>query len=218
MMTDDIKLKADVIEELAWDPTVDATHIGVSVHNGVVTLMGHVGTFPQKYAAELAVRRVRGVRAIAQEIEVHLPAHKKHADDEIAERALKLLEWDAEVPGDRVQVKVERGYVTLTGEVGWNHEKAEIERLIRKLSGVTGIRNAIAVKPHVSAGDVRQRIRAALARDAAVEASTVKVATVGSKVVLTGTVQAYSERDAIERAAWSAPGVTGVEDHIDVKR
>ena len=216
-MTNDDKLKADVLEELAWDPTVDATHVGVSVNKGIVTLMGHVGTFPQKYAAELAVRRVRGVRAIAQEIEVHLPEHKKHADDEIAERALKILAWDAEVPSDRVQVKVERGYVTLTGEVDWNHEKVEIERLIRKLSGVTGLRNAIAVKPRVSPSDVRQRIRQALERDAAVEASAISVATVGSKVVLTGIAHGYAERDAIERAAWSAPGVTGVEDHITVE-
>ncbi|HUA56883.1 MAG TPA: BON domain-containing protein [Candidatus Sulfotelmatobacter sp.] len=216
-MTNNDKLKADVLEELAWDPTVDATHVGVSVNKGIVTLMGHVGTFPQKYAAELAVRRVRGVRAIAQEIEVHLPEHKKHADDEIAERALKILAWDAEVPSDRVQVKVERGYVTLTGEVDWNHEKIEIERLIRKLSGVTGLRNAIVVKPRVSPSDVRQRIRQALERDAAVEASAISVATVGSKVVLTGIAHGYAERDAIERAAWSAPGVTGVEDHITVK-
>ena len=215
-MTDDT-LKAAVLAELAWDPQLDASHVAVSVNKGVVTLMGHVTSFPEKYAAEHAVRRVRGVRAIAQELEVHLPDHKKRADDEIAERAVKILEWDADVPADRVQVKVERGYVTLTGDVDWNHQKAEVERMIRKLSGVTGIRNAISVKARPSSGDVRERIRKALERDAAVEASKVSVVTVGSKVILSGTVQGYAERDAVERAAWSAPGVTGVEDHITVQ-
>jgi osmotically-inducible protein OsmY len=215
-MTSDDNLKDDVLAELAWEPQVDATHVGVGVSKGVVTLMGHVSSFPEKYAAERAVRRVRGVRAIAQEIEVHLPEHKKRADDEIAERAVKILAWHADLPSDRVQVKVERGYVTLTGEVDWHHQKAEIERAIHQLSGVTGIRNAIVVNPQLSSVDVRERIRQALERDAAVEASKVSVITVGSKVILTGIVHGYAERDAIERAAWSAPGVTAVEDHITV--
>src|SRR5215831_10731103 len=127
-MTTDEKLKADVLEELAWEPQVDAAHIGVTAKNGVVTLLGHVGSFAEKYAAELAVRRVRGVRAIAQELEVHLPEHKKRADDEIAGRAIAILQWDGSIPADRIKVKVERGYVTLTGEVEWNYQKAEIER------------------------------------------------------------------------------------------
>ena len=213
-MASDDKLKADVLDELAFDPKVDARHVAVSVHKGVVTLMGHVGSFPEKYAAELAVRRVRGVRAIAQELEVHLPEHKKRADDEIAERALNILAWDADIPADRIQVKVEHGYVTLTGDVDWNHQKAEAERVVHKLSGVTGIRNAIIVTPRPSASDMRERIRKALERDAAVEASRITIVTVGSKVVLTGTVHGYAEREAIERAIWSAPGVTGIEDHI----
>src|SRR5215831_13124359 len=126
-MTTDEKLQADVLEELAWEPRVDAAHIGVTAKNGVVTLLGHVASFPEKYAAELAARRVRGVRAIAQELEVHLPDHKKRADDEIAGRAVALLQWDASVPAERIQVKVERGYVTLTGEVDWNYQRAEVE-------------------------------------------------------------------------------------------
>ncbi|MBI3517302.1 MAG: BON domain-containing protein [Proteobacteria bacterium] len=215
-MKSDEQLQADVLEELAWEPQLDAAHIGVTAKNGVVTLMGHVGTFPEKYAAELAVRRVRGVRAIAQEIEVHLSEHKKRADDEIAGRAVAILQWDSSVPADRVQVKVERGYVTLTGEVDWNFQKAEIERVIHKLSGVTGIRNAIAVTPKVDAPDVRSRIRSALERDAALEAASISVTTIGSTVVLTGKVNGLAEREAAERAAWSAPGVTKVEDHITV--
>ncbi len=215
-MASDEKLKTDVLDELAWEPQVDASHIAVNVNKGIVTLMGHVASFPAKYAAERAVRRVRGVRGIAQEIEVHLPEHKKRADDEIVERAIKILEWDADIPAERIQVKVEHGYVTLTGDVDWNHQKAEAERVVHKLSGVTGIRNAVVVKPRPSAGDLRDRIRKALERDAAVEASKVSVVMVGSKVVLTGTVNGYAERDAIERAVWSAPGVTGIEDHITV--
>jgi osmotically-inducible protein OsmY len=215
-MKSDERLQVDVLEELAWDPRVDAAHVGVTTRNGVVTLMGHVASFAEKSAAEQAVRRVRGVCAIAQEIEVHLPSHKKRADDEIAERAVKIMQWDSSVPSDRVQVKVERGYVTLTGEVDWNYQKAEIERIVHKLSGVTGIRNAIVVYPKISSADVRVRIRKALARDAALEASAIAVTTVGSKVVLTGRVRGFAEREAAERAAWSAPGVTGVEDHIIV--
>ena len=215
-MKTDEQLRADVLEELGWEPRVDAAHIGVTAKDGVVTLLGHVASFPEKYAAERAARRVRGVRAIAQEIEVHLPTHKKRADDEIAERALKILEWDSSVPSDRIQVKVERGYVTLTGEVDWNYQKAEVERVIRKLSGVTGIRNAIAVSPKVAEADVRTRIRKALERDATLEASAITATIVGSTVVLTGKVHGFAERDAAERAAWSAPGVTKVEDHITV--
>ena len=215
-MRNDERLQADVLEELAWEPQVDAAHIGVTAKGGVVTLMGHVGSFPEKYAAELAARRVRGVRAIAQEIEVHLPEHKKRADDEIAGRAVAMLQWDTSVPAERVQVKVERGYVTLMGDVDWNYQKAEIERLVHKLSGVTGIRNAITVTPKVSVADVRQRIRSALDRDAALEAAAISVTTVGSTVVLTGKVHGLAEREAAERAAWSAPGVTRVEDHLTV--
>jgi osmotically-inducible protein OsmY len=215
-MTSDERLQADVVDELAWEPQVDAAHIGVTAKNGVVTLLGHVGSFAEKYAAELAARRVRGVRGIAQEIEVHLPEHKKRADDEIAGRAVAMLGWDAGVPSERIQVKVERGYVTLTGEVDWNYQKDEVERAVRKLSGVTGIRNAIVVTPKLDAPDVRQRIRSALERDAALEAAAISVTTVGSTVVLTGRVRGLAERDAAERAAWSAPGVTKVEDRITI--
>lgn len=215
-MKGDERLQADVLDELAWEPQVDAAHIGVTARDGVVTLLGHVGSFPEKYAAELAVRRVRGVRAIAQELEVHLPQHKKRADDEIAGRALAILQWDSGIPADRVRIKVERGYVTLTGEVDWNYQKAEIERIVHKLSGVTGIRNAIVVSAKISAPDLRQRIRQALERDAALEAASISVTTLGSTVVLTGKVHGLAERDAAERAAWSAPGVTKVEDHITV--
>jgi len=178
--------------------------------------MGHVSSFAEKYAAEQAVRRVRGVRAIAQEIEVHLPHHRKRADDEIAERVLSILQWTNTVPVDRLQVKVERGYVTLTGDVDWNYQKADAERAVRQLSGVTGIRNALVINAQVTAADVRQRVRRAIERDAALDAASIGVTTVGTTVVLTGKVRAWSERDAAERAAWSAPGVTKVEDHITI--
>jgi osmotically-inducible protein OsmY len=215
-MVQDDKLKADVLEELAWDPKLDATNIQVAVGKGIVTLMGHVTSFTEKYAAEGATSRIRGVRGIVQKIEVRLSENKKHPDEEIAGRAIAMLRWDADVSADQVQVKVERGYVTLSGEVDWNYKKMEIERVIRQLPGVTGIRNAIAIRPGLEANDVRDRIRKALERDAAVEASSISVTTVGSTVVLTGKVHGYAERDAAKRAAWSAPGVTSVEDHITV--
>ncbi len=212
----DQQLQADVIEELAWEPQVDAAHIGVTAKDGVVTLMGHVASFGEKYAAELAARRVRGVRAIAQEIEVRLPQSKKHGDDEIAARALAILQWTGRAPRNRIQIKVEDGYVALTGAVDWNYEKAEIERAIRKLSGVTGIRNAIVVEPRIDGRDVRERVCRALERNAVLEAAAISVAAVGSTVVLTGEVHGRAAREPAERAAWSAPGVTKVEDHITI--
>jgi osmotically-inducible protein OsmY len=217
-MNDDLLLQQRVIDELEFEPSVQAGHIGVSVRNGVVSLSGHVDSFIEKFAAERAVRRVRGVKAVAQELEVHLPSDRKTGDDEIAERAVKILSWDAVVPADRITVKVEHGIVTLTGEVDWQFQRAEAEYDLRKLSGVKAVINDIHVRPKPRADDVQATIRAALERNAEVEAHRVTVAVDGSKVVLGGKVNAWSEREAAERAAWSVPGVTAVEDRIELAR
>lgn len=217
-MSDDMKLQQWVMDELAFEPRVDAAHIGVSVHNGVVTLSGRVGTFAEKFAAEEVARRIKGVTAVAQELEVHLPSDKKTDDDEIAERAVRMLNWDVLIPADRITVKVERGYVTLGGEVEWHYQRAEAEADIRKLSGVKAVINDIRVRPTIRSENVEARIRAALERNAATEADRVSVKVTGGKVTLTGKVNAWTERETIERAAWSVPGVTEVDDQIGLSR
>lgn len=217
-MREDLKLQQRVIDELDFEPQVDAAHIGISVRDGVVTLSGHVISFVEKFAAERAVRRVKGVKAVAQELEVRLPSEAKTADDEIAARAVKILNWDALVPHGRITVKVEHGVVTLGGQVDWNYERAEAEDDVRKLNGVVAVINDIVVAPRVEPADVRAKIRAALERNAEVEANNVTISVSGGKVTLGGRVNAWTERETIERAAWSAPGVTQVDDRIELAR
>lgn len=217
-MKEDLLLQQRVIDELEFEPRVDAAHVGVSVRSGVVTLSGHVDSFAEKFAAERTARRVKGVKAVAQEIEVRLPSDRKTADEEIAARAVKIMSWDTVIPRDRIQVKVEHGIVTLTGEVEWDFQRAEAERDMHKLGGVRAVINEIAVKPRVRAEDVRGKIHAALERNAEIDADRITVTVLGSKVTLAGKVAAWTEREAAERAAWSAPGVTDVEDRIELAR
>lgn len=215
-MNSDLLIQQRVIDELAFEPSVNAAHIGVSVHTGVVTLSGHVASYVEKFAAERAARRVKGVSAVAQDLEVRLPSDRKTADDEIAARTVQILHWDALLPDNRIQVKVERGTVTLTGEVDWNYQREDAEYVAARLSGVKAVINEIRVAPAIKAEDVQATIRAALERIAETEAKRVAVNVSGSRVTLTGTVAASSERDAIERAAWSAPGVAEVDNRIEI--
>ena len=171
----DSSLRQDVMDELDFEPGVDASHIGVAVENGVVTLSGHAKSYAEKLAAEAAAKRVKGVHAIAQEIEVRYPFEKKTADDEIAMRALNILRWNAVVPADTVQVKVQDGWITLTGNVDWDFQRRTAESHVRKLSGVAGVVNQIGIRPHIASGDVQRKIETALLRNAAVEAQNIKV-------------------------------------------
>lgn len=217
-MKDDLQLQQRVIDALEFEPRVDAAHIGVSVQNGVVTLSGHVASYGEKWAAEQTVRQVRGVKGLAQELDVRLASDKKLADDEIAERAVRILAWDEAVPNDRISVKVEHGIVTLNGEVEWQFQRAEAEYDVRRLGGVRSVINNILVTPRVMPEDVRAKIRAALERNAELEAKNITITVADGKVVLTGRVNAWTEREAAERAAWSAPGVREVEDYIELAR
>jgi osmotically-inducible protein OsmY len=213
----DTSLRQDIIDELDFEPSVNAAHIGVAVDNGVVTLSGHVYSYAEKYAAEQAVKRVKGVRAIAQEIEVRYPNDIKTADDQIAERAVNILHWSAVVPLDAVQVKVQDGWVTLTGQVDWQFQRTAAETEIRKLSGVAGVINSITLKSHVQPKDVKRKIEDALKRSAEVEAAGIRVSMLGNgKVALDGRVHDWQERDAVSRAAWSAPGVMSVDDRLTI--
>ena len=213
-MSDELKLQQRVIDELEFEPAVNAAHIGASVRGSVVTLTGHVESFAEKFAAERAARRVKGVTGVAQEIEVRLAEDKKTADDEIAQRAVKMLEWDVAVPSRAIEIKVEHGIVTLNGTVDWGFQRAEAEYDVRKLGGVKGVINLIAIRPKVRAEEVLARLTAAFERNADLEAKHLTIDVINGKVVLGGEVTSWAEREAAERAAWSVPGVTAVDDRI----
>ena len=211
----DTQLRQNIIDELDFEPSIDAAHIGVAVDNGVVTLSGHVTSYAEKSATETAVKRVKGVRAIAEEIEVRYPSDKKTGDDEIAKRALSILLWNAVVPPDHIQVKVQDGWVSLTGEVEWQYQRTAAEDEIRKLSGIAGVINEIMIKVQVQPYDVKHKIEDALKRHAEVEAKRIRVSVSGGgKVTLDGSVHDWQERDAVKWAAWSAPGVASVENRL----
>jgi osmotically-inducible protein OsmY len=221
-MPDDMTLQAMVMDELVWTPNVDAAHIGVAAQNGIITLSGIVGSLSEKVAAEQAARRVKGVQGIAQEIAVRPPGAHRHADEEIADRALKILNWDLEVPDERISVKVENGVVTLSGDVTHQFQREAVERDIRKLGGVTDIVNLIKIRPSAEQATdpltLHHKIENALRRSAEIEASHVSVEVTGSKVTLRGRVKTWWERSIAESAAWSAPGVTQVDDQLTFGR
>lgn len=211
----DIQLRQDILDELDFEPSIDAADVGVAVEDGVITLTGHVPTYAQKITVEDVVRRVKGVKGIAQHIEVRPFGTHRTADDEIAKRAVNTIKWNTSVPAGAVQVKVQDGWVTLTGKVDWQYQKAAAADAVRDLSGVVGVLNQIQINPRASASDVKKRIEDALKRNAEIEAQAIRVNVLdGGKVTLEGRVQAWAERRAAERAAWSAPGVSAVDDRI----
>jgi osmotically-inducible protein OsmY len=212
-MSNDSMLQQAVLAELSWEPSVTAAHIGVTANEGVVTLTGHVGSFVEKRAAEAAAGRVKGVKAVAEEIEVKLAPNMARSDDQIAAAALESLSWDVSVPKDKVKVKVEKGWVTLTGEVSWHYQMEAAERDTRRLFGVVGVSNQIVIKPHVRPSEVSERIKDALHRSW-FNPADIAVSSVGSMVVLDGSVRSWHERQLAEAAAWGAPGVTRVEDNL----
>jgi osmotically-inducible protein OsmY len=213
---DDKALRQNIIDELDFEPSINAANIGVAVGKGVVTLTGHVESYAEKIAAERAVERVRGVRAVAQEIEVRYAGHQRRADDEIAQRSLDIINWSVQVPSDSIKVEVENGWITLKGTVEWQYQKRAAESAVRRLSGVRGVSNLIEIKPQLAASDVRQKIMNALKRNAEVEADNIRVVVDNDKVILEGTVRARYERNLAERAAWSAPGIKDVEDRLSI--
>ena len=212
------QLRQDITDELEFEPSIEAANIGVAVDGGVVTLTGHVSSYAQKLAVEAAVRRVRGVRAIAQEIEVRYPSHRETSDDEIAKRALDALRWDVTVPDEKIKLTVHKGLVTLAGEVPWQYQRSAAESAVRHLFGVTGVVNSITIKPKIQAADGKRKIEDALKRHAEVEAQAIRISVLNDKVTLDGKVANWDERDAVERAAWSAPGVRFVEEHLTIGR
>ena len=213
----DAQLRQDIIDEFEFDPTFDGEHIGVAVDKNVVSLTGHVTSYAQKVAAIAAARRVKGVHAIAENIEVRYPFQAKLADDQIAKRAMDILKWDVLIPGT-IDVLVQDGWVTLSGTVNWYYEKTAAEDDVRKLSGVQGVTNNINIKPRVEASNIKAKIEQALKRHAEVEANAIRISVQnGNKVIVDGKVDNWDERRAVENAAWSAPGVAFVEDHLTIR-
>lgn len=212
----DLALRQNILDELEFEPSIDAAHIGVAVEDGIVTLTGHVSSYWEKTTAENVVKRVKGVKGLAEEIEVRLVGLKGTADDEIAKRAVDAITWNVSIPRDKVQVKVQDGWITLTGRLEWQYQKNAAAEAVRGLAGVVGVANQIEINPRASVSDIKKRIENALKRNAETEAQTIRVIVRDGKVTLEGKVRALSERQAAERAAWSSPGVRAVEDRISI--
>ncbi|HEU4684811.1 MAG TPA: BON domain-containing protein [Nitrospira sp.] len=212
----DEQIHREVLDELRWDARVMPNEIGVSVKDGVVSLTGWVDSYSKKWAAEEAAHRIRGVKAVVNDIEVHLPVSPAYSDPEIAEAAIRALKWDALLPAEKIQVTVSKGIVTLKGQVEWQFQKEDAEDVVRRLVGVRGVLNLIAVKPRVEPKDLKKNIEQALVRSAKTDAQQITVEVKGSQVILRGTVRSWAEKQEAERAAWQAAGVTEVDNRIKV--
>ena len=212
----DRELQEHVQKALEWEPSVDAAEIGVSVDGGVVTLRGDVASYSEKAASERVALGVYGVKAVANDINVRLVDGQKRTDTEVAQAVVSALRWNTMVPDEKITATVTNGWVTLKGRVSWEYERAAAGNAVRDLIGVSGVSNTITVEPHVSSVDVKSKIEAALKRSAEVDARRIHVATADSKVILSGNVHSWFERDEARRAAWSAPGVKEVDDRIAV--
>jgi len=210
----DQKIQADVMAELRWDPSVPSTEIGVAVKDGVVTLTGTVDTYMKKWRAEEVAHRVNGVIAVANEIQVRSIGER--TDSDIAAAAVHALSWNSTVPQGKVHVTVDKGWITLKGDVEWQYQRQEAERVVRRLLGVKGVSNLITVKPAVTPSDLKRKIEDALVRNAQVDAERITVEVQGSKAVLKGKVRSWAEREEAERVAWLAPGITSVDNQISL--
>lgn len=212
----DATLKQSVVDELAWRPDIDSAHIGVTAADGIITLSGYVPSYAQKYEAEECVKRVNGVRGVAEELEVRYIGSYSTKDDEIAQRALNSLAWDAIVPKDSVKVTVEKGVVTLSGQVGWQFERKAAEDAVRTLYGVVDVVDNIKLKSQPQPTDVKSQIEDALKRNAELDSNSIRVSVSDGTVTLDGTVDSWAARDTAEDAAWFAPGVRNVLDRLSV--
>jgi len=215
-MKTDFQLQQDVQDELLWDPSLESAEIGVSVNDGVVTLSGVVNSYTKKLAAEKAAKRVKDVKAVAMEIDVHFFNGEGQSDIDIAHAGLNALSWSTVVPKDSVTIKVEDSWLTLDGEVEWQYQKQAAENLVKDLRGVKGVTNLIRLKPTPTRSIVKDAIRKALERSADVEAEAINIITEGDHIILKGKVRSWGERNEVEKAVWATPGVVDVKDELIV--
>jgi len=213
---DDSEVRRKVLAELDWDPSIDASAVGVAVKDGVVTLTGSIASYWQKKEVERVVKRVAGVKAVAEDLTIKLPGTAQRCDADIAQSVVSGLRFNVAVPPDRVKVVVENGWVTLEGEVEWQYQKSAAENAVKYLTGVKGVTNNISIKPRVSAADVKAKIESAFARRAQLDANQIRVEATDNRVTLRGSVHSWEEKEDAEEAAWAAPGVTRVENNVIV--
>lgn len=216
-MKTDLEIQQDVIEELKWQPFLKAANIGVAVRNGIVTLSGLVENYAQKIDAENAVKKVSGVKAVAEDMQIGVSPALEKTDAEIAESVLNALKWHSAVPDDKITVKVEDGIVTLQGEVEWDYQRNSAKRAVSNLLGVRNVISLIAIKPKVTPFDVRAKINQSLHRTATADAGRISIDVTGSTVILHGKVRSFAEKEDVENAAWCAPGVSKVESYVEVE-
>jgi osmotically-inducible protein OsmY len=215
-MRSDSEIERDVKDELQWDPDLDATDIAVSVKDGVVTLAGYVKSYTHKYEAEAAAKRVASVRAVANDLEVRLPSVDEKPDPDIARDAVAAIKSQLPISSEHIKVVIKNGWVSLEGQVEWQYQRQTAEKAVRRIKGVKGVSNLIQLGPRAQPEDIKRKIQEAFKRNAEVDANRIMVETNGSEVILKGTVRSWVEREEAERVAWSAPGVTKVEDRIAV--
>ncbi|OQP63761.1 ornithine aminotransferase [Niastella vici] len=216
-MKSDIQIQQDVMDQLKWEPDLNAAEIGVGVRNGIVTLSGIVDTYSKKIAAEDAAKKIAGVRAVAEDIQVGMSPTYRKTDTEIADAVLFALRWNTSIPDQKIKVKVEDGVVSLEGEMEWDYQRNEAKQAVEKLAGVSRINNYISVRPSVKPVNVKEQITAALIRSATIDSEKIAVETDGGKVILRGKVRSIAEREDAENAAWAAPGVNSVENDLVVE-
>jgi osmotically-inducible protein OsmY len=215
-MKTDLGIQQDVMAELLWEPGLRVAEVGASVKNGVVILSGIVDTYYKKVLAEKAAKKVAGVKAVAEEIEVRVPGSKTFSDLDIAEAVLNALKWNSSVDEDAIDVKVEKGVLTLDGEAEWNFQKESVQRAVENLLGITAIINNIRVKNKVSMDDLQEKIGEAFVRSATLDADRIRIEVNGDKVTLSGTVRSFAEKKDAERTAWSSPGVMQVINNLEI--
>lgn len=216
-MKSDLQIQKDVIEELRWEPFLNSSEIGVAVKNGIVTLSGQVDSYSKKLIAEKAAKKVNGVKAIAEDIQVGiLPASRK-TDTQIAEAVLNALKWHSAIQDEKIKIKVEDGNVRLEGEVEWEYQRTSIKSAIENLAGVRSVVNLVTVKSKITPSEVQQKIKAAFQRSATIDAGKITVEVFGSKVFLHGQVRSFAEKEDAELAAWNAPGINSVESNLEIE-